>query len=390
METIRLSGASRGGKRAWRLPPDAGRTLTCLTIVAALGFGTVTPSLAQDAPAEAMTPVEVVNTVGPAVVTVINEQDVPAMSVAPGIANGAAGQIAPVGSGSGFVIDEEGHIVTNNHVVAGGAEFAVILADGTVRQNARLVGADPVSDLAVIQVEGDLPPAVAWGDSSMLQPGETVLAMGSPLGALSNSVTEGIVGGLGRSLPPQPGGPDYTNLIQHDAPINPGNSGGPLFDLQGHVVGINTIGIPEAEQGVPAQGLFFAIPANAAQRIVKQLIDTGKVVYPSLGIEDPVQLNTTVAAFNDLPVSQGILVSDVVAGGPAERAGIKPGDIILAVDGQEIDAMHPLDDLLLMHAPGDRIELLIQGDARSEVAITLVAREPEMACQGRDCAAQTE
>jgi S1-C subfamily serine protease len=224
----------------------------------------------------------------------------------------------------------------------------------------------------------------------MLQPGETVLAMGSPLGALSNSVTEGIVGGLGRSLPPQPGGPDYTNLIQHDAPINPGNSGGPLFDLHGHVVGINTIGIPEAEQGVPAQGLFFAIPANAAQRIVKQLIETGRVVYPSLGIEDPVLLDNTIAGFNNLPVSQGILVSGVVAGGPAERAGIKAGDIILAVDGQEIDAMHPLDDLLLMHAPGDSIELSVQGESRSQVAVTLEARTPEMACQGSDCIAQTD
>lgn len=366
------------------------RGLTILAMVLAVGFGGVTPAMAQDAPADVMTPVEVVNTVGPAVVTVINEQDVPAMSAVTGGATTAPGQIAPVGSGSGFVIDKEGHIVTNNHVVAGGAEFAVILADGTVRQNAKLIGADPVSDLAVIQVEGDLPTAVAWGDSSMLQPGETVLAMGSPLGALSNSVTEGIVGGLGRSLPPQPGGPDYSNLIQHDAPINPGNSGGPLFDLQGHVVGINTIGIPEAEQGVPAQGLFFAIPANAAQRIVKQLIETGKVVYPSLGIEDPVQLDNTIAAFNNLPVSQGVLVSGVVAGGPAERAGIKAGDIILAVDGQVIDAMHPLDDLLLMHAPGDRIELSIQGGARSQVAVTLEARAPEMSCQGSDCVAQTE
>jgi 2-alkenal reductase len=374
----------------WQLHKATARSLAVLAMVAAFGFGSVTQSVAQEALADSMTPVEVVRTVGPAVVTVINEQAIPAMSALNGSATSTEGQIAPAGSGSGFVIDEAGHIVTNNHVVAGGAEFAVILADGTVRQNARLIGADPVSDLAVIQVVGDLPPAVAWGDSSLLQPGETVLAMGSPLGALSNSVTEGIVGGLGRSLPPQPGGPDYNNLIQHDAPINPGNSGGPLFDLHGQVVGINTIGIPEAEQGVPAQGLFFAIPANAAQRIVTQLISTGQVVYPSLGIEDPVQLDNTIAEFNNLPVSQGILVSGVEAGGPAERAGIKAGDIILAVDGQAIDAMHPLDDLLLMHEPGDRIELSIQGDSRSQVAVTLEARAPEMACQGNDCGAETE
>lgn len=377
----------QGSEQRYRL---AKRGLAMVAVVGALGLGAATPSFAQDAVSSPMTPVDVVNAVGPAVVTVINEQDIPAMSDLAGMASSAAGQIAPVGSGSGFVIDEDGHIVTNNHVVAGGVEFAVILADGTVRQNARLIGADPVSDLAVIQVDGDLPPSVAWGDSSMLQPGETVLAMGSPLGALSNSVTEGIVGGLGRSLPPQAGGPDYNNLIQHDAPINPGNSGGPLFDLQGKVVGINTIGIPEAEQGVPAQGLFFAIPANAAQRIVKQLIDHGEVVYPSLGIEDPVQLDNTIAEFNNLPTSQGILVSGVVAGGPAERAGIRAGDIILAVDGQAIDAMHPLDDLLLMHEPGDEIELSIQGDSPSQVAVTLEERAPEMACQGSNCVAQAE
>ncbi len=378
------------GSRPRRSRRRLGRTLLIMASVAALGCGSGTIVAAQDATPDVMTPVEVVNAVGPAVVTVIKEQALPAMSDLSGMSGGMAGQLAPPGSGSGFVIDDEGQIVTNNHVVAGGAEFAVILADGTVRQNAKLIGADPVSDLAVIQVAGDLPPSVAWGDSSMLQPGETVLAMGSPLGALSNSVTEGIVGGLGRSLPPQPGGPDYMNLIQHDAPINPGNSGGPLFDLQGHVVGINTIGIPEAEQGVPAQGLFFAIPANAAQRIVQQLIETGTVVYPSLGIEDPIQLDNTIAGFNNLPVAQGVLVSGVLPGGPAERAGIRAGDIIVAVDGQPIDAMHTLDDLLLMHAPGDQVELSIQRDTPSQVAVTLDARDIEMACQGPGCVAQIE
>ena len=134
--------------------------------------------------------------------------------------------------------------MTNNHVVAGGMAFDVIFADGKKLEGAELIGADPVSDLAVIQVSDTVPATVKLGDSSQLQAGETVLAIGSPLGAFSNTVTAGIVGGLGRSLPMQPGGPVYTNLIQHDAPINPGNSGGPLFDLNGRVVGVNTIGIP--------------------------------------------------------------------------------------------------------------------------------------------------
>ena len=317
--------------------------LAGIGLIIALIFGTGARTEAQNAaPASdaAQAPIDVVRQVGPAVVTVINKQRVSAMSNTAGSPSSAMSQLEPVGSGSGFIIDDQGHIVTNNHVVAGGVAFDVIFADGKKLEGAKLIGADPVSDLAVIQVSDKVPATVALGDSSQLQVGETVLAIGSPLGSFSNTVTEGIVGGLGRSLPMQPGSPVYANLIQHDAPINPGNSGGPLFDLNGQVVGVNTIGIPEAEQDVPAQGLFFAIPSNTVQKIVQQLIDTGKVVYPSLGLQDPVALDPELAAVGNLPVAEGVFVSDVEAGGPAAEAGIETGDVILAIDGQPIDEQH--------------------------------------------------
>jgi 2-alkenal reductase len=315
-----------------------------------------------------MTPVEVVENVGPAVVTVINEQQ----------ATDSLGSssIVPVGSGSGFIISNDGHIVTNDHVVEGGDQFSVIYADGT-KVDATLIGTDPVSDLAVVQVTGDVPGVVGFGDSTALKPGQTVLAMGSPLGAFTNTVTEGIVSALGRSLPPQVTGSTavYTNLIQHDAPINPGNSGGPLFNLSGQVVGVNTIGIPIAEQGVPAQGLFFAIPSNTVQRITQQLIDTGNVVYPYIGISNPISLDPITAAQNNLPVDQGVYVSDVAPDGPAATAGIQSGDIITAINGETIDQDHPFEDFLFEFAPGDTIELTVQrGDQQMQVQVTLGER----------------
>jgi 2-alkenal reductase len=365
-------------------------------LIIALIFGTGTRTAAQNATPvsdTAQTPINVVRQVGPAVVTVINLQRVSSTADATGSPSPATSQVEPVGSGSGFIIDDQGHIVTNNHVVAGGVAFDVIFADGTKLEDAKLIGADPVSDLAVIQVSDTVPATVAFGDSSQLEAGETVLAIGSPLGSFSNTVTEGIIGGLGRSLPTQPGGSVYTNLIQHDAPINPGNSGGPLFNLQGQVVGVNTIGIPQAEQDVPAQGLFFAIPSNTVQTIVQQLIATGKVVYPSLGLQNPVALDPELAAVGDLPVAEGVFVSDVEEGGPAAAAGIVTGDVILAIDGQPIDEQHSWEELLFMHKPGETVQVTIQrGQQQLQVAVKLATRPaPSMACpETTDCSVDAE
>lgn len=330
---------------------------------------TTTPAVG--ASSSQMTPIQVVKKDGPAVVTVINEQQVGSGPFGLGQT-----QLQPAGSGSGFIIDSQGHVVTNNHVVAGGSKFVVIFADGT-KKDAKLVGTDPISDLAVVQISGNLPGTVSLGDSSQLQPGQTVLAMGSPLGTFTNTVTQGIVSALGRSLAGGAQGSTslYTNLIQHDAPINPGNSGGPLVDLSGQVVGVNTIGITQAEQGVSAQGLFFAIPSNTVKEITDQLIANGKVAYAFLGIQNPTPLNAILAAQNNLPVDYGIYIAGVVLGGPAAQAGLKANDIILAVNGQKIGLQIPLEQVLLTHKPGDKIQVTVQrGNQQKQFTITLGTR----------------
>src|SRR5262249_45944398 len=166
-------------------------------------------------------------------------------------------------------------------VVAGGQKFIVIFASGEKR-DAKLIGEDPISDLAVVQIAGKLPGIVPLGDSDALKPGQAVLAIGSPLGSFTNTATQGIVSATNRDFP-DPSASNYTNLIQHDAAINPGNSGGPLFNMSGEVVGVNTLGIPSVN-GQPIQGLFFAIPSNSVKKISQLLIKNGSVVYPYFGV----------------------------------------------------------------------------------------------------------
>lgn len=304
---------------------------------------------------------EVVDAVGPGVVTVINEQQ----AVRPG-----APALVPAGSGTGFILDNDGHIVTNEHVVRDGDEFSVIFSDGTERP-ATLVGADPISDLAVIQVEGELPAIVTLGDSTELEVGEPVLAIGSPLGAFSNTVTGGIISALGRNFP---GSSFYTNLIQHDAAINPGNSGGPLVDMEGEVIGVNTLGIPQTERG-PVQGIFFAIPSNTVQRITGQLIEKGRVTYPYLGIGAIEPVTEQVATQYDLEVDRGALITEVMPGGPAMEAGVREGDVILSVAGEAIDETTSLTEALFAHEPGDTVPLQLQrGSDEMEVEIRLGER----------------
>ncbi len=314
---------------------------------------------AQDAQGD-MTPVEVVDKVGPAVVTVINEQTV----------GGLGDQPQPAGSGTGFIIDNDGHIVTNWHVVDGGEKFQVIFWDGKT-VDATLVGSDEVSDLAIVKIEDQVPGVVTLGDSDSLKPGQTVLAIGSPLGAFTNTVTEGIVSALGRSIPDAP---TYNNLIQHDAAINPGNSGGPLFDLKGEVVGVNTLGINQTPNGEIAQGLFFAIPSNTVKQIAALLIQDGKVVYPFFGVST-VNVTPAIAAQADLTVDHGAYVNSVTPEGPAEDAGVQEGDVIVSIDGEEITQKTPFISVLFKHKPGDTVDVVLQrGDQQETVQVTLGER----------------
>jgi 2-alkenal reductase len=251
-------------------------------------------------------------------------------------------------------------------VVAGGDSFRVIFYDGEERE-AELVGTDPVSDLAVVQVKGDVRAIVAFGDSDALKPGQTVLAIGSPLGAFTNTVTQGIVSAIGRDFP---GSGSYTNLIQHDAAINPGNSGGPLFNLRGEVVGVNTLGIPETESG-PVQGLFFAIPSNSVSTITSTLVEEGRMIYPYVGIRYDIVTLTD----QDGDTRYGVQVRTVEEDSPADDAGLREDDVIIAVDGAAITQTEAFSELLFRHQPGDTIELTIVRNNRTrDIDITLTER----------------
>jgi len=335
------------------------------TVILPTNGGQAPSVLAQSAgTAEAMTSVEVVQQVNPAVVTVINRQV---------IAGTSTDQSVPQGAGTGFFIDDDGTVVTNQHVVADGDDFSVFLSTGEERE-AELIGADATSDLAVLRVEGEVPAMVAFGDSDALLPGETVLAIGSPLGTFTNTVTEGIVSAIGRTPQEfQSAQAVYTNLIQHDAAINPGNSGGPLFNLAGEVVGVNTLGIPESG-GIPAQGLFFAIPASTVENVVGQLIEDGEVLYPFFGVESLPVTDVIVAQAN-LSVDYGQVVIAVSEDSPAEDAGIEPGDVITEIDGLRIDSVTPFIEALFNYGPGDTIPVTIQrGEETIEIEVTLAER----------------
>jgi S1-C subfamily serine protease len=338
-----------------------------LSFDAARSNGTISaaaPAALQSSTKKKYSAEDVVAKVGPAVVTVINEQT---FKVATG------SQLEPAGSGTGFIIDKKGNIVTNAHVVQGGEKFEVVLESGEAR-GATLVGSDPISDIAIVHIDGDLPGVLTFGDSDKLRPGQSVLAIGSPLGAFTNTVTEGIVSALGRDFPSTAGPQNYSNLIQHDAPINPGNSGGPLFTLYAEVVGVNTLGIQVDDQGQPVQGLFFAIPSNTVKQIAAKLIADGKVIYPYFGISTTA-VTPDVVARAKLAVDHGAYVDDVPAGGPASIAGIQPGDVILSINGEDIGQNASFVNVLFKYAPGDVVKVIIQrGADQLTVEVTLATR----------------
>lgn len=300
--------------------------------------------------------VAAVKRVAPAVVTVINRN------------------AADTGSGSGVVISNEGHILTNHHVVEGSDQLSVILADST-RQEALLVGSDPLSDIAVIKINGAVPAVAPIGDSEQLEPGETVIAIGSPLGNFRNTVTSGVVSALSRSVG------TFEGLIQTDASINRGNSGGPLINLRGEVIGINTLvvrGNGPLLGGDQAEGLGFAVPATIFKIVSAQLIDTGEMKYPYMGIRYSM-IDGEIAAEQNLPVETGAYVASVEPGTPASQAGLQADDIVIEVNGVSLAVDNSLRYVLTQYRPGDTIELTIQrGDQTLKVDLTLGTRPAEL------------
>jgi 2-alkenal reductase len=283
------------------------------------------------------------------------------------------------GSGSGVIISEDGYIITNAHVVEGASRLAVVFTDN-VRRDAELIGSDELNDIAVIRVEGELPGVADLGDAAALQPGEQVLAIGSPLGNFRNTVTAGVVSALNRSVGSMEG------LIQTDAAINSGNSGGPLINLAGEVVGINTLVVRNnsgfSMGSAPVEGLGFAVPSTIFRGVVEQLIANGEVRYPFLGV-NYLPIDGNIAAELDLPVQSGALIRSGTPGQPAvlpgtaaDRAGLREGDIITAIDTQAIDGDTSLRQLLLQRRPGDTVILTVLRDG-SEISIDVTLGERE-------------
>ncbi|NPV60390.1 MAG: PDZ domain-containing protein [Actinobacteria bacterium] len=236
------------------------------------------------------------------------------------------------GIGSGFIYRSDGYIITNNHVVENSSSIKVSLRDGSVH-DARIVGTDPETDIAVIKIdESDLPP-VTLGTSSDLVPGELAVAVGSPEG-FEGSVTSGIISALNRNIS-VPDAVPLLDVIQTDAAINPGNSGGPLCNSVGEVIGINTA---IYSQSGGYDGLGFAIAIDNAKPVIEQLIETGTAVHPWLGFNGSTLDPETAESF-DLPVDKGAIVRRVISGTPAEKAGLQAGDIIVAIDGSPVDSM---------------------------------------------------
>lgn len=335
---------------------------------------TATAGAQSTPPAAQPSLADVVERVAPAVVTVYN------LDVLEGIgALSEEDEAIQQGVGSGFIIDEEGHVVTNWHVTTGGDAYAVQFADGTTVE-AELIGEDPRDDLAVVKIAPEAVPAtVAFGDSDALRPGDPVFAIGTPLGAFANTVTEGIVGGLGRDQLGEGSTnfcQNYSDLIQHDAAINPGNSGGPLFNMAGEIVGVNTLGLPTDQSGLPLQGLFFAVPGNLVSEVTQELIATGQISSPYLGIRT-ITNDPGVAAAEDLTVDEGVFVGEVTEGSPADEAGLEAGDVIIAIDGTQITPDQTLADIVLDHDPGDEITLsVVRGDEEIDIELT-VGEVPE-------------
>ncbi len=272
------------------------------------------------------------------------------------------------GLGSGVIYRKDGYIITNNHVVEGASELNAAFADGTT-ERAQVVGRDPDTEIAVLRVDRDDLPAASFNEDEDLVVGQLAVAIGSPSG-FESTVTSGVISGLGREFPPELVAGDPTaarslvDLIQTDAAISPGNSGGALVDRDGEIIGINVAYLPPAETG--AVNIGFAIPSDTAISVADQLIETGQVSSAYLGVVTT-DLSPEDAERFDLPVGSGAIVSDVEPGSGADEAGVRRGDIIVALDDTPIENTGDLLGALRDYQPGDTVGLTIvrEGDEQT-------------------------
>ncbi len=270
--------------------------------------------------------------------------------------------------GSGVIVTQDGYIITNNHVVEKASQINVLLGDGR-EFTAKLVGRDPKTDLAVIRIKAKGLPTTPWADSDKLQVGEWVLAIGNPFG-LNQTVTTGIISAVGRA---NVGIADYEDFIQTDAPINPGNSGGALVNLQGELVGINTA-IFSRSGGY--MGIGFAIPSNMAKVVMESLIKTGKVVRGQIGLEAQ-SITSELAKQFKLDNTKGGLVAGVMKGGPADKAGIKEGDVIIEFGGKPVLNASHLRNSVAQTKPGAKVRLKLMRNGKEQSLTVTIDELPE-------------
>jgi 2-alkenal reductase len=339
------------------------------------GFAHMPSAQAQESPVSSSSISGVASQATKAVVTITNLRQVdenisgdprfpidPNSGTQPG-SDSDSGTLVPYAEGSGYIIDSEGHIVTNNHVIAGGADFEVQFYDGTTA-HATLVGTDDLQDVAVLKLDdpSKAPATLSFANSDDVQVGDDVIAIGNPFGEYPNSVTTGIVNGVDRSLNT---GEGYRlpNLIQHDASIYPGNSGGPLLNADGEVIGMNVAKAVDQMMGTQDSNIGLAIESNAIKAIVDQIIKSGQVQRPYVGVRT-------------LLTNEGIVIDSVEPDSPAAEAGLKAQDVITAVDGQVIDQDHPfINEVLFDHAPGDKVTLTVNRNGEEQqIEVTLGQR----------------
>ncbi|HZR45263.1 MAG TPA: DegQ family serine endoprotease [Candidatus Manganitrophaceae bacterium] len=284
------------------------------------------------------------------------------------------------GLGSGVIVDPNGYVVTNSHVIADAREIRVILKDRR-EFPARVVGSDTKSDIAVIKIEADHLPSVLWGDSSKLQVGEYALAIGNSFG-LTETVTLGIISAVGRA---NIGISDYEDFIQTDAPINPGNSGGALMNIRGELIGVNTAIFSQTGGSL---GIGFAIPSNMARPVMESLIKTGRVVRGWLGLSIQ-EVTPDLAREFGLPKPEGVLIGDLLPGSPAAKAGLHRGDVILEVDGKAVESTGQLRNLVASTSIGGALKLIIlrEGKPRN---LTATVEEPPREAQEEKPPAERE
>ena len=306
--------------------------------------------------------VTVAHDVGPAVVNIQTESTIRRREVDPffdpfGVFGGRDRSYTSQSLGSGFVWSSEGIIVTNNHVVEGASRITVNFSDGT-QVPAKLIGVDPDSDVAVLRVDAKKLLAAPIGTSSDLLIGETVIAVGNPFG-LSGTVTTGVVSALGRSVPSKEAGRTFTDFIQTDASINPGNSGGPLLNIEGRVIGINTMIYANA------QGIGFAIPVDRAKKVFQDILRYGQVHSAWIGAVTAT-ITPEEARRTGLRASRGALVARVIPGSPAQSAGLKAGDIITAVAGKPVDSREAFSTYTATVPSGQPLPLTVSRDGATQ------------------------